>query len=157
MPRKILVLLFITSVYADVSDLEALIKELEQKPIQMQPIILPKLSFDTDNYKDILKNNVFDSGRNTNYDISGLMYNQDYSLGQLKMVGYMNYNGVDYAFLKTPFDTIKVKVGDQIKGSKVVNITNSVVELNQLQIINDKSYNKKIFIELVQPVNNKAK
>ena len=157
MQKRLVILLFIASVYADINDLDALIKELEQKPIKMQPILLPKLNLDANNYSSISRNNIFDSSRNVNYDVNSLSYNQDYTLNQLKMVGYMNYNGVDYAFLKTPVDTIKVKVGDQIKGSKVVNITNSVVEINQLQLIDDKKYNKKIFIELTQPVNIKAK
>lgn len=156
MVRLIVSLLFFAPVFAEIIDLEKLILELQQKPAYMQPIILPKLETITGNYKTPLQDNIFDASRSINFDISANMnYNQDYSLNQLQMVGYMNYSGIDYAFLKTPFDTIKVKVGDSIKGGKVVSITNSVVEINQLQIIDDKNYNKRIFIQLLKP--NKPK
>ncbi len=156
MVRLIVSLLFFTPVFAEIIDLEKLILELQQKPAYMQPIILPKLETIIGNYKTPSQNNIFDASRSINFDISANMnYNQDYSLNQLQMVGYMNYSGIDYAFLKTPFDTIKVKVGDSIKGGKVVSITNSVVEINQLQIIDDKNYNKRIFIQLLKP--NKPK
>ncbi|TXI91108.1 MAG: hypothetical protein E6Q33_11155 [Neisseriales bacterium] len=156
MVRLIVSLLFFTPVFAEIIDLEKLILELQQKPAYMQPIILPKLETIIENYKTPSQNNIFDASRSINFDISANMnYNQDYSLNQLQMVGYMNYSGIDYAFLKTPFDTIKVKVGDSIKGGKVVSITNSVVEINQLQIIDDKNYNKRIFIQLLKP--NKPK
>lgn len=156
MVRLIVSLLFFTPVFAEIIDLEKLILELQQKPGYMQPIILPKLETIIGNYKTPSQNNIFDASRSINFDISANMnYNQDYSLNQLQMVGYMNYSGIDYAFLKTPFDTIKVKVGDSIKGGKVVSITNSVVEINQLQIIDDKNYNKRIFIQLLKP--NKPK
>ncbi len=156
MVRLIVSLLFFTPVFAEIIDLEKLILELQQKPGYMQPIILPKLETIIGNYKTPSQNNIFDASRSINFDISANMnYNQDYSLNQLQMVGYMNYSGIDYAFLKTPFDTIKVKVGDSIKGGKVISITNSVVEINQLQIIDDKNYNKRIFIQLLKP--NKPK
>ncbi len=158
MLKVLLALMFIAPVYADINDLESLVKELEQKRIPMPTITLPKFERQSGDYKNSLPNNVFDASRNfTNYDLNSMEYNQDYSLNQLQMVGYMNYNGIDYAFLKTPFDTIKVKTGDQIKGAKIVNITNSVTEINQLQVIDDKTYNKKIYIELLQPTNSKAK
>jgi len=156
MVRLIVSLLFFTPVFAEIIDLEKLILELQQKPAYMQPIVLPKLETIIGNYKTPSQNNIFDASRSINFDISANMnYNQDYSLNQLQMVGYMNYSGIDYAFLKTPFDTIKVKVGDSIKGGKVISITNSVVEINQLQIIDDKNYNKRIFIQLLKP--NKPK
>jgi len=143
--------------HAEINDLELLIKDLEQKPIHMEPLVLPQLQIIFENYKSVEQNNIFDSGRSSSYDMNTYSYNQDYNLNQLQMVGYMNYTGISYAFLKTPFETIKVKVGDQIKGGKVMSITANAVEINQLQVVDNKNYVKKIFIELVQPDNNKPK
>lgn len=152
-----LMVLLMMAANAEINDLEKLIKELEEKPMSMKPLVLPQLQIIFENYKPAERNNIFDGTRSSSYDINSYSYNQDYSLNQLQMVGYMNYAGVAYAFLKSPFETMKVKIGDQLKGGSVVNISSTSIEIDQLQVIDNKSYKKKIYIELIQLDNNKRK
>ena len=79
---------------------------------------------------------------------------QDYDLQHLQMVGYMSYHGINYAFLKTPLATLKVKVGDMLQSARVIKITTSTTELINKQITQDAGYLEyPLYLELAHPQN----
>lgn len=135
--------------FADTQDLETLVKELGQKPNTVKPAELPTIKFNDVDYKLPENNNIFDSKRSeVSNDNLFQIYDNKYSLNQLQMVGYMHYHNIDYAMLKTPYETIKVKVGDSVKNGKVIKITEEMTEIDELDFADGKSYNRKRFFNL---------
>lgn len=141
--------------YADITDLEQLIVELQNKPVSAFPPKMPEFKPESTNFtpfgsldffsQDLLE----ESNTTTNYLLK-------YNLNQIQMVGYMKYRNINYAFLKTPYETLKVKVGDKIQKGVVNKIDTNLIEIVEQQEFNNKIFDKKIFIKLEEPKNNKS-
>lgn len=145
--RLLCCLLFILPVvFADISDLERLIDELNQKPVPQIDPKLPEYKLMSTSYRGLSNNNLFDVGRiNQSSDEN---YLNKYNLSQLQMVGFLNYQKTNYAFIKTPFETLRVKVGDKIQNGSVVMIGESSLEIIERQTEGERVYDKKIFLQL---------
>lgn len=139
-------LLILPVIFADVSDLEQLIDELNQKPVPQIDPKLPEYKLMSTSYRSLSNNNLFDAGRiNQSSDEN---YLNKYNLSQLQMVGFLNYQKTNYAFIKTPFETLRVKVGDKIQNGNVVAINESSLEIIERQTQGERIYDKKIFLQL---------
>jgi len=109
-------MLVIMQVMADTKDLEQFVQELRSKPSINVPPVLPEFTFKPANYKMINYDNIFSQDRLDQKE-SDLLLN--YNLDQLKMVGYLHYESRDYVFIKTPYETLKLKLGDKIKNGEI--------------------------------------
>lgn len=155
MKTKLLLLLLVILpvLFADVSDLEQLMSELDQKPAPKIDPKLPEYKLMSTSYRSLSNNNLFDVGRiNESNDDN---YLNRYNLSQLQMVGFLNYQKTDYAFIKTPFETLRVKVGDKIQSGKVVMISEMSLEIIERQTQGDRTYDKKILLQLNESKSNK--
>lgn len=139
-------LLILPVIFADVSDLERLIDEMNQKPVPQIDPKLPEYKLMSTSYRQLSNNNLFDAGRvNQSSDEN---YLNKYNLSQLQMVGFLNYQKINYAFIKTPFETLRVKVGDKIQNGNVVVINENSIEIIERQTQGERVYDKKIFLQL---------
>jgi Tfp pilus assembly protein PilP len=146
-------LLMLGVAFAEVIDLEQLISELNQQPVPQTIPKLPVYQLSNTSYRMLGDNNLFDEGR---LDESGEEnYLQQYNLSQLQMVGFLNYAKIDYAFIKTPYETLRVKVGDTIQNGKVVAINKTSLEIIERQVEGERTYDKKIFLQLNESKNKK--
>ena len=145
-------MLVITQVMADTSDLEQFVQELRAKPSTNIPPALPEFIFKSANYKMIEYDNIFSQDRLDRRESDIL---QNYNLNQVQMVGYLKYESKDYVFVKTPYETLKLKVGDKIKDGEITSITPISAQIDEPQIEDKKTYINKIMLKLDQ--NNQAK
>lgn len=154
--KTIFILISIISVsYADVADLEQLIKDLNNKPVELYPPKIPEWKPAETNFLQFGLIDIFDSDLLGESSVAN-NYLQQYNLNQVQMVGYMNYKKVNYAFLKTQYETLQVKVGDKMQNGVVARVDKESVEIVEQHIINNKVFDKKIFIKLEEPKNNKT-
>ena len=140
-------LLMLGTAFAEVIDLEQLINELNQRPVPQTIPKLPVYQLSNTSYRMLGDNNLSDSGDEN--------YLQQYNLSQLQMVGFLNYAKIDYAFIKTPYETLRVKVGDTIQNGKVVAINKTSLEIIERQVEGERTYDKKIFLQLNESKNKK--
>ncbi len=67
----------------------------------------------------------------------------DFPLNQVQMVGYMNDANVKYALIKTPYETLMLKVGDKIKSGVITSINESgAVIMDQQSNSSGSTYQK---------------
>lgn len=140
-------MLVIMQVMADTKDLEQFVQELRSKPSTNVPPVLPEFTFKPANYKMINYDNIFSQDRLDQKE-SDLL--QNYNLDQLKMVGYLHYESRDYVFIKTPYETLKLKLGDKIKNGEISLITPSSTQIDEPQIQDSKTFINKIMLNLDQ-------
>lgn len=133
--------------FAGIADLEQLIADAGSKPASQIPPQLPVFKQSATNFLMESGGNIFDSNRNDGTITDDYSH---YNLTQLQMVGYLRYMNTDYAFLKTPYETLKVKVGDKILNGHVVSVTSNTIQIDEIQVQNSKVYNNKIFLALSQ-------
>lgn len=133
-------------VYADTEDLEQMVKNLNDTAVEVTIPKLPEYTPSNTNYKMISVKNLFTQVRLRDSAESNNIL-QNYTLNQLQVVGFMRQKNTDYAFIKTPFETLLVKTGDKIKLGNVVSITPAWVEIEELQVDNDKTYHKKVYLK----------
>lgn len=150
MPFFIILLLIITPLFAeDLTDLRHFIKELELSPAKSNIPPLPKYKEMNTNYIIYDQKDLFDQknivGLDSKYEL------QKYSLDQLKMVGFMQYQNHNYAFLKTPYEIISVKVGDKIRDGVINTISKDSVQIDEMQLQDGHTYTRKIFLKLIEP------
>lgn len=152
--KSFLCLLIIVPIaFADISDLEKLVNELNQQPIPQINPKLPEYKLANTSYRSLSSNNLFSASRmNESGDEN---YLNRYNLNQLQMVGFLNYQKTNYAFIKTPFETLRVKVGDKIQNGQVTLINESSLEIIERQTQGDRTYDKKIFLQLNESKSNK--
>ncbi len=149
--KKIFIFLLLAwkFVYADIDDLSEIVKKISASPVVQIPPELPVFKLPETNYREVESGyNLFDQARLTGEADSDL---HNYNLSQLQMVGYMHYLNVDYAFLKSPYETLKVKVGDKILNGKVVVISQKNIQIDELQVQGNKVFTNKLFLNLDQP------
>jgi len=141
---KILItILLISCSYAGEDSLQqwfSLVKK-ETKPATVEDV--PATPYINNSYMVPVNNNLFDVNKLQNNQL-----NKNYTYNQLQMVGYMKYKGIDYAFIKTPYETISLKPGDLIKDGKVVKITPNSVLIDEYQNDKDKKYVVHIVLDL---------
>lgn len=65
-----------------------------------------------------------------------------FSLTELKMVGYLLVSKQLYALLQTPYDILKLKLGDKIGRGKIILLTKNFVEIDNLQQQNNKNFHQ---------------
>ena len=141
-------LLFSSLVIANVEDLEALVKNINNSQATQAPPELPIFKLSNTDYKTIESGgDIFDSIREPNQADNDL---QSYNLNQLQMVGYLHYKNVSYAFLRTPYETLKVKNGDKINNGLIISIESSSTLIEETQSQAGKIYKNKIFLTLDQ-------
>ncbi|RTL11178.1 MAG: hypothetical protein EKK54_08360 [Neisseriaceae bacterium] len=145
-------MLVVTQAMADTSDLEQFVQDLRAKPSTNIPPALPEFTFKPANYKMIEYDNIFSQDRLDRRESDIL---QSYNLNQVQMVGYLKYEGKDYVFIRTPYETLKLKVGDKIKDGEVSLITPVSAQIDEPQIEDKKTFINKIMLKLDQ--NNQAK
>lgn len=159
MRNKILKLfmVFATSfVYAGTADLEQMMQDLHNKNVNVVIPPLPDYKLPMVNFKPVNFRNIFSQNRLQD-DAESYSSLQNYSLNQLQMVGYMKQKNTDYAFIKTPYETLMVKVGNKIKQGSVVKIFPEMVEIEELQIQENKQYHKTVYLKLEENKNNNLK
>lgn len=132
--------------YADTEDLEEMVRNLNNTAVEATMPKLPEYTPSNTNYKMINIKNLFAQTRLRDVAESNNIL-QNYTLNQLQMVGFMTQKNNSYAFIKTPFETLLVKAGDKIKLGNVVSVTPTLVEIEELQVENDKTYHKKVYIK----------
>lgn len=148
---KLLIFLLLATrlVFADIDDLNEMVRKISTDPVLQVPPELPVFKLPDTGYKDIESGlNLFDQNR-----LDGQIENDlhNFNLSQLQMVGYMYYKNVDYSFVKTPYETLKVKVGDKILNGKIIRILPNNTEIDELQVQDNKVFTNKIFLNLDQP------
>ena len=152
MPKIFCIFLFLNAFcYAEISDLKQYQENLKLNSIAIIPESLAIISASIPLYKLPSTDDLFDSKRVEGIHDSANKNDTEYNLNQLKMVGYIHYQNIDYALLETPFTTIKVKPGDMIKDARVIKITSSNLELSQLQKLDGQNFTRKIFLK-IQPL-----
>lgn len=105
----------------------------------------PKLESITNNYK---KSQIRFFTKSKDSLINGVSQkSQDFNLNQLIVTGMMVYKKRNYAFIKTPYDTLMVNVGDRIKNAKIIKIESNIVELEDVQMQGNKVYKHKIYLK----------
>lgn len=132
-------------ILADVVNLQ--LAELDKQAVAILPPNLPELRSNLTNYQAYNGNNIFDAERVDSYATDAF---QDYNLNQLKMVGYMKFAGLDYAFVMTPYTTLKLKIGDKIKNGTVTKLSMHSLEIEDVQFSANKTFINKIYLELAQ-------
>lgn len=147
-------LIFPIVVVAMSTDLNQVKQELPVNPLINLKLELPTFAIKQANYKMPEYNDIFNSGRNESFVQNVQVYNDNFSLSDLQMVGYIYYKKINYALLKTPFAVIKVKPGDQIKNAQVMLINQNSVEIYESQTIHNKIYIKKIYLNMIPPKNS---
>ncbi len=145
-------MLMVTQVMADTSDLVQFVQDLRAKPSSNAPPVLPEFRLKPTNYKMVEYDNIFSQDR-LNRRESDIL--QNYNLNQVQMVGYLKYESKDYVFVKTPYETLKLKVGDKIKDGEISLITPVSAQIDEPQIENKKTFINKIMLKLDQ--NNQTK
>jgi Tfp pilus assembly protein PilP len=133
---------------ADISDLEAYVNELNQTAHGVMLPKLPEYRLANTNYVPVDMRNIFVN--HLAISQAEQSYLQKYNLNQLQMVGYMHYGTMDYAFLRTPYETIRAKIGEHIQDGVVTKITPTNVEIDQTLVQSGKSYTKKIYLQLLE-------
>lgn len=156
---KILLILLNISIYCHAAntDLDQILSQLEHEAEPIKPAAIPVLIHKKVKLEFPLENNVFDSKRDDNLNNNEFSQQMKYSLIQLQMVGYLRYRNIDYALLKTPYEVIKVKIGDHVKNGIVIKITQTMTEINELQLAEKKIFNKKLFFYLNADSSKKVK
>lgn len=105
----------------------------------------PVLESINNNYK-IPQMNFFIKSKDSLTNTTNLR-SQDFNLNQLVVVGVMNYKNKEYAFIKTPYETLMVKIGDIIKTAKIIKININNVELEEVQMQGNKVYKHKVYLK----------
>jgi|GEM_PF-2652486 len=146
-------LLMLGVAFADIVDLEQLISDLNQLPAPQTIPALPVYQLSNTSYRMLGDNNLFDSGRIGESGEEN--YLQQYNLSQLQMVGFLNYAKTNYAFIKTPYETLRVKVGDMIQSGKVMMINKTSLEIIERQVEGERTYDKRILLQLNESKNKK--
>lgn len=80
---------------------------------------------------------------------------QEFNLNQLVLVGILNRNNVNYAFVKVSNRTLMLKAGDKLQAAKVANITNDTVELEDLQNQDNTLYRRRVYLKFADSSYNK--
>lgn len=148
MRRDMLIVVLVAHcVYANTIDLEQMMQDLHYQKTDIVVPSIPDYKMPAVNFKSVHFKNIFSQNRLQDSTESNLNL-QNYSLNQLEMVGYMRQKSIDYAFLKTPYETILVKVGDKVKQGYVIKIYPNSVEIEELQIQDNKHYHRKVYLKL---------
>lgn len=131
---------------ADTEDLEQMLKTLHSKNVAPITPSLPQFVPANTNFKIVKFKNLFSQDRLQDTDqVSNTL--QNYTLNQLQMVGFMKQKDINYAFIKTPYETLLVKAGDKIKLGSVVSVAPNIVEIEELQTQDDRTYHKKVYVK----------
>lgn len=127
------------------NNLDIFLSNNESNGLFVQVPNVPKLESSQSIHKT-LQINFFNKSKNVQKN--GVDSNlQDFNLNQLTVVGVMDYKKKEYAFLKTPYETILVKVGDTIKNAKIIKININNIELEEVQMQDNKVYKRKIYLK----------
>ena len=143
--------IMISNSYASTDDLEVYLNNLQQRKVATMAPVLPSYTPKPNNYRPLHSNNLFSDTRLTTNEADLF---DSFSLEQLQMVGYLNYENTDYVFLRTPHETLKFKLGDKIKDGIITLITAESVQINQTELEGDTSYTRKIILKLDQGQTN---
>lgn len=144
---KYYLMLMSSLAFADTEDLQQMMKELDNKSVVTKAPEIPVYTPAKTNFKQYQFDNLFSQERvRDDYATSNTL--QNFNLNQLQMVGYMEQKKVNYAFVKTPYETLMLKTGDKVKGGTVTQVSQTQVELDEIQTQDNKVYHKKIFLKL---------
>lgn len=143
-------------IFAETEDLQQMMKDLDNTTVVTKAPEIPVYTPPKTNFKEYQFDNLFSQTRvSDDYATSNTL--QNFNLNQLQMVGYMEQKKINYAFVKTPYETLILRSGDKIKGGTVTQVSPTQVELDEIQTQDNKVYHKKIFLKLETNRNNDFK
>lgn len=150
----ILVVNIFSTSASNIEDLQVFIKNLEKngKPVTPELPRFPSYLSNPVIYKWVYNGNIFSTDRVNKISDIPL---QNFRVSQTSMVGYMLYQKIDYSFIKTPYETLKMKVGDQIANGTIKNITANTTEIDVKETADGKLYIHKVYLELDSTSNGK--
>ena len=138
---RIFIIILTLSTHAFAHNLEEWILSIQDQTTASKVPQIPKIKSPTEMDVMPILVNIFSANRLSD----GVV---EFDLNKLIMVGYLNFNNKDYVFIQTPYDTKKLMVGESIGQATVMQIGKNFVILNELQQMNGRVFNNKVYLKL---------